>query len=69
MFWDLSDSELEAVDAAVAALVEAHLAHPDLAQAIAVCALRAGSPKLWLRLQRRIDHLEDELGWPRSLSG
>lgn len=69
MYWDLSVGEVEAVYAARDALVEAHLAHPDLAMMVAVCAVRAASPHFWYRLRKRIDHLEDELGIPRSLPG
>lgn len=69
MFWDLSDGEVEAIHAARDALIESHLAHPDLAMAVAVCAVRAASPKMWGRMRMRLDHLEAELGLPNSLDG
>lgn len=61
--------EDEAVQAAIASLVEAHLVHPDWAYAVARCAVRAAAPKLWYRLRLRVDHLKEELGLPNSLPG
>lgn len=59
--------EDEAVQAAAKALVKSRLVLPDVAEAVAVVAISAANPTLWYRLQRRIDHLEDELGIPRTL--
>lgn len=68
MWWDLSAEEVEAVEAIEAALVSAHLVHPDLARAVAITASRAASPIQWSRMRRRIDQLELELGLPDSIS-
>lgn len=48
--------------AAVQALLERHLVHPDWAEAVAVCAVAAAHPHLFYRLHLRIEHLEMELG-------
>lgn len=55
------------MQAAAKALVKSRLVPPETAEAVAVVAISAGYPTMWYRLQRRIDHLEDELGIPRSL--
>lgn len=65
MFRDLCEDE--AVQAAAKALVKSRLVLPEVAEAVAVVAITAGYPTMWWRLQRRIDHLEDQLGIPRSL--
>ena len=67
IYWDLSAGEVEAIHIARDALIEAHLAHPDLAMAVAICAVRAASPRMWYRMRQRLDHLEEELGLRNSL--
>lgn len=52
---------------AVKALLRARLVAPDAAEEVAIVAITAAYPTMWWRLQRRIDHLEDELGIPRTL--
>lgn len=67
IYWDLSIGEAEAIHVARDALIEAHLAHPDIAMAVAICAVRAASPRMWYRMRQRLDHLEEELGLRNSL--